>query len=215
MRDILEIIIDFEETLRTNPAIRLNRFDYFDSPANSGQLDELEASGKIEKSVLDFYRISDGFAFDWQSADPKFPDGDIVGRVRVNPFQQVMRNWQGVVYFADEPETSPRRKFFPLDFFIDEAAAGFCTLEGYRRMMYLFHFEGDLIPLDVTFRNYLRLMLAAKGCLYWHYLLLAVLENRENPVSVRIKRHLPALFPDFSADGFSRLVHELSLNAQP
>ncbi len=211
MKDILDEIIAFEDELRLNKLISLTAFNFFNSPANSQQIDELEKSGKIEKTILDFYSVSDGFEISWRPVNPILKKNEIMGKVKINPFQQVALNWAGVVYFDDEPENTPRRKFFPTDFFIDEAAVGFCSLEGYRNMMYLFQFEGDLIPLYVNFRSYLRCMLAAKGCLYWQYLLLELINGKENEVSKRIKKFLPQLFPDFSFQSFEKLFNEVRI----
>lgn len=214
MRDILEAIIALEKTLRLNRAIEVTTFQLFDSPANSRQLEEFGKNGKIEKTVLEFYKLSDGFEIAWQPVDIALKEQELVGRVKINPFQQVMRNWSGVVFFDDEPQDSPRRKFFPTDFFVDEAAAGFCTLEGHRHMIYLFKFEGELIPLDVNFEGYLRCMLMARGCLYWQYLLLEVTSGQENAVSQRIKRYLPRLFPDFEFEAFAMLVNQVRIQGR-
>lgn len=211
MREVVDSVISFENDLRRNQSVREVKFEFFNSPANSKQLDELEQSGKIEKTVLDFYRVSDGFKFSWQPTDVSLEEHEIVGRVSINPFQDVVRNWKGVVFFDDEPENTPRRKFFPTDFFVDEAAAGFCTFEGYRTMMYLFKFEGDLIPLYVNFKSYLRCMLMAKGCVYWQYLLLELISGEENAVSERIKQYLPRVFPDFTFQSFESLFNELRI----
>src|SRR5262249_37075090 len=102
-----------------------------------------------------------------------------------------------------------RREFFPLDFFADEAAAGFCTRDGFREMIYLYQFEGDLIPLYVSFQSYLELMLKAKGCFYWQYLIREIIDNEENEVSKRIKQHFPLLFLDFTFKSLKRSYNEL------
>ena len=211
MREVLDAIIALEEALRLNASIKVTAFEFFKSPANSRQIEEFRKNGKIEKTVLDFYDVSDGFEIGWQPVDAALKTHDIAGRVKVNPFQQVMRNWGGVVYFDDEPENGPRRKFFPTDFFVDEAAAGFCTLEGYRHMIYLFKFEGELIPLEVSFEGYLRCMLMARGCVYWQYLLLELTSGQENEVSRRIKEFLPRLFPDFEFQAFARLFNDVRI----
>jgi hypothetical protein len=211
MRETLDSIIAFEEELRLNSAIQLVTYDFFNSPANSGQIESLQNMGKVEKTVLDFYRVSDGFEINWRPVDISFEEHEMFGRVKINPFQRVVRNWSGVVYFDDEPENSPRRKFFPLDFFADEAAAGFCSLEGYRNMMFLFRFEGDLIPLYVNFENYLKCLLATKGCLYWQYLIVELISGAENEMSSRIKRFLPQLFPDFGFHSFEELFNDVRI----
>lgn len=208
MKNIIEMLEDFEEKLKSNDKIKKGTINYFNSPANADQLSELGASGKIEKTVLDFYRESDGFEIYWDTVDGELTKNEIMGRVKVNPFQQVVKNWSGVVYFDNEPENTPRRKFFPIDFFIDEAAAGFCSLEKHRDFMYFYKFEGDIIPLFVKFSDYLQLMLKAKGCLYWQYLIFSIIEKEENEVSYRIKTYLPEIFPDFSFAGFETLFNE-------
>jgi|GEM_PF-2238086 len=212
MREILDSIIAFKEELRRNNSIRVVTFDFFNSPANSRQIEQLEKRGKVEKTVLDFYGVSDGFEIDWEPIDASLEEQEMFGRVKVNPFQDVVRNWSGVVYFDDEPQNSPLRQFFPLDFFVNEAAVGFCSLEGYRNMMFLFRFEGDLIPLYVNFESYLKCLLVAKGCLYWQYLIVELLTGKENEMSRRIKEFLPRLFPDFSFQSFEKLFADVRIN---
>jgi len=209
MKETIESIIDMESELKSNNKIRLKKFDFFSEPANSNQLNELEVAGKIEKSVIEFYRVSDGFNIEWEAGDISFEKNEIRGRVIVNPFPKVLRNWKGVVYFEDEPENTPRRRFFPVDFFADETACGFCSLEGYRNMIYLFRFEGDLIPLYVNFQGYLMLMRMAKACWYWQNLILEIIKGEENIGSSRIKRFLPEIFPDFNFAAFTKLFGEL------
>lgn len=211
MEKIISLIKAFETELHQNKKLKQVAINYFDSLANSNQLNELEQSGKIEKSVLGFYRKCNGFEIKWHPADEIYHSNEIIGAVKITAFQQVMRNWLGVVYFDDEPENTLRRIFFPVDFFADEAAAGFCTLEGYRNSLYLFKFEGDPIPLYVKFSDYLELMLCAKGCYYWQYLVFEILEKKENEVSSRIKKYLPDLFPNFSFDIFKQLFDKLRL----
>jgi len=211
MKKIIDGMAKLEAELKKNNKISQVSVSYFDSPANLEQLDELEKSGKIEKTVLDFYRASDGFEINWAAVDENLVKNEILGRVKINPFQQVVKKWSGVVYFDGEPENSARRKFFPTDFFVDEAAAGFCSLEGYRDFMYLYKFEGDIIPLFVKFADYLQLMLLAKGCLYWQYLILSIVDKAENEVSSRIKTYLPQLFPGFSFAAFEKYFNENSI----
>jgi hypothetical protein len=198
MKELIKKIEKFGKEIQANPLVKEADILFFDSPANLEQLNELEQSGKIEKTVTDFYRVSDGFAISWQPADPNKVSLEIFGAVKVNPFQQVVRKWNGIVFFDGEPDSTPRRKFFPADFFADEAAVGFCTLEGYRDYMYYFKFEGEPVPLYVDFKHYLNLMLLTKGCFYWQYLIFEIIEDKENEVSARIKSELPVVFNDFS-----------------
>ena len=136
----------------------------------------------------------------------------MIGSVRVNPFLQVVKDWNGVVFFDNQPNDAVIRDFYPLDFFADEAAVGFCTREGWRNILYLYQFDGDLIPLHVNFQSYLQLMLQAKGCIYWQYLIIELVKKEENEVSARIKKYLPGLFSDFSFSLFEKLFNELRKN---
>jgi len=212
MKKIIDDIIRFENELKANDNLTLIEFNYFNSPANISQLNELETGRMIEKSVLDFYRISDGFEISWDADDDDLHQGDINGRLKINPFQQVVTNWKGVVYFDNEPAESPVRKFFPMDFFANEAAVGFCTKEGYQEMLYFFNFEDELKPLCVNIRGYLQLMLLAKACYYWQYLILDILDESESEVSQRIKTRLSKIFPGFSFQAFSEKFNEVRLS---
>jgi hypothetical protein len=166
---------------------------------------------RIESTVLDYYELNNGINIQWKSADTELLQNEMVGTVKVNAFSQVVKDWDGVVFFDADAADSERRKFFPLDFFADEAAAGFCTKEGWRNMLYLFRFEGDLIPLYVNFKSYLQLMLIAKGTIYWQYLVVELTSGQENEVSARIKKYLPSVFPDFSFQSFENLFNELRI----
>lgn len=212
MKKIINQFDALRDSLKKDKQVVVNNFVFFNSPANLNELKELEASGKMQQPVVDFYRVSDGFEIDWTPAESTLADHDLVGRVKVNPIQKVLISWKGIVFFDDEPENSPKRKFFPLDFFADEASVGFCTYEGYRSMMFFYQFEGDMIPLYVDFEGYLKLMLLTRGCYYWQYLIREITEGEENTVSARIKKYLPQVFPDFSFEKFKKLFNKLRVD---
>jgi hypothetical protein len=209
MIQIIEKFRAFEKELESNKLVVKEKFELVTQPADPALLAVQRELNRIEPSVLDYYEIANGINIKWKAADETLVSHEIVGSIKVNPFTQVVKDWSGVVFFEKDPMDSPRRKFFPLDFFADEAAVGFSTLEGSRDRLYLYQFEGDLIPLDVNFKSYLTLMLQAKGCVYWQYLILEIKENEENEVSKRIKQFLPAVFPDFSFDKFKSSYSQL------
>lgn len=211
MKDIIDKFILFEKELDGNKLIVKEKFELINQPADASQLAIQRELKRIEASVLDFYVIANGIEVKWGPVDPDLKGSDIVGRIKVNPFSQVVKDWSGVVFFDNDPADSPRRKFFPLDFFADEAAVGFSTMEGWRNMVYLYKFEGDLIPLYVNFESYLSLMVQARGCYYWQYLILEILEKQENVMSGRIKQYLPRLFQGFSFDAFQKSFNEVRI----
>lgn len=212
MKDIIDRIILFEKELDSNKLVVKEKFELISQPADASQLSIQRELKRIEPSVLDFYEIANGLEVKWEAVDPALKESDMVGRIKINSFKQVVKDWSGVVFFDRDPADSPRRKFFPLDFFADEAAVGFSTMEGWRNMVYLYKFEGDLIPLYVNFESYLSLMIQTRGCYYWQYLILEILEKQENVMSGRIKQFLPQLFPDFTFDAFQRSFNELRIN---
>jgi len=208
MKEIIGKFISFEKELDNNKMVVKEKFACIHHPVEHSLLKVQRELNRIEPTVLDFYEIANGIEVKWHPTNPALLERDIVGRIKVNSFSQTVRDWSGVVFFEHHPADSPQRKFFPMDFFADEAAAGFCTKEGWRKMIYLYKFEGDLIPLHVTLESYLSLMLQAKGCYYWQYLILEMLQQEENEMSVRIKQYLPSLFPDFSFAMFEKSFNE-------
>jgi hypothetical protein len=211
MKEILQQLMDFQQELDSNNLVIKEKFEYQSTPADAAQIDTQRQLRRIEPSVLDYYAVQNGIDIKWKAADASLVENEMVGAVKLNLFSEVVKDWSGVVFFDNEPADSARRKFFPVDFFTDEAAAGFCTKEEYRAMMYFFQFEGDLIPLHVTFSSYLQLMLHAKACYYWQYLIMAIENKEENTVSERIKQYLPKVFPGFSFDDFEALYNKLRI----
>ena len=210
MREILEFIIAFEEELKRNSSIRVVKFDFFNSPANTRQIDELEKSEKIEKTVLDFLWCIRWFWSCCSSLTFHLRSMRCLAELRSTHFSRsfvtgpapfiLMMNLK-IVLFANS---------FRWIFFVTEAAAGFCTLEGYRnKTTFLFLFEENLIPLYVNFESYLKCLLVAKGCLYWQYLIVELLSGKESEMSRRIKQYLPQLFPDFRFQAFEKMFNEV------
>jgi hypothetical protein len=211
MKQIIEQFVAFEKEFDSSKQVVKEKFELISDPADASQLSIQRELGRIEPSVLDFYEVANGIKVQWKAADQKFVNEEMIGSVKINPFSQVVKDWSGVVFFDKDGADSPRRKFFPLDFFADEAAAGFCTKEGMRDMIYLYRFEGDLIPLYVNFSSYLQLLLQAKGCYYWQYLIVAIVDKNENAVSERIRQFLPQVFPDFDFNRFRDLFEKLMI----
>lgn len=212
MKELIEKIVLFEKEIDNNKLIVKEKFECPKIPGDSTLLSIQRELKMIEPAILDFYEIATGIEIKWNPVDPEMQENEIIGRVKVNPFSQVVIDWSGIVFFDNEPADSPIRGFFPLDFFADEAAVGYCTKEGWRNTLFLYQFDGELIPLHVNFKHYLQLMLIAKGCIYWQYLIIELVRKEENEVSKRIKKNLPLLFPDFSFIAFEKLFNELKLN---
>ena len=208
MNELVKKVKEFEKELTGNKLVIKEKFELADQPAQNAQISTQRSLNRIESSVLNFYDVANGIEIKWKAADTDMQQNEITGSVKINSFLQVVKDWNGVVFFDKDPVDSPVRKFFPLDFFADEAAVGFCTKGGWRNMLYLYQFEGELIPLYVDFKSYLQLMLEAKACFYWQYLIIELISNEENEVSRRIKKYLPDVFPGFSFTTFTKLFND-------
>lgn len=203
---------EFKAELGNNKLVQMEKFELMRIPAAGSLISIQRELQRIEPTVLDFYELVNGLEVIWKPANKEKLNEEMTGSIKIHSFSETVKDWSGTVFFDNEPGDSALRKFFPLDFFADEAAAGFCTMEGWRNMIYLYRFDGELQPLQINFESYLRLMLVAKGCFYWQYLLIALLEKNENEVSSRIKNHLPDIFPEFSFNEFESLFNNLRIN---
>lgn len=212
MKKLIKQVEALEAQLKSNKGLQVSKFDFFNSPANIAELKQFRETGKFQQKTLDFYKECSGFQIEWEPEEALLKENDIVGRVKINPIQQVIRVWEGSVYFEDEPAHSPKRKFFPMDYFAPEAAVGFCTLEGYQDMMFIYYFQFDLVPLHVDMEGYLQLLLMTRGCYYWQNLIREIAEGKSNTESERIKEYLPGLFPDFSFQTFSDHFNKIKIN---
>jgi hypothetical protein len=212
MKELIEKIFSFEKEMDNNKLIVKEKFECLNTPAIPSLISIQRELKMIESTVLDFYELAGDLVIKWKAVDPELLNYEMVGSVKVNTFSQVVVDWNGVVFFDDEPMDSEIRAFFPLDFFADEAAVGYCTKEGWRNTLYLYQFDGDLISLHVNFKSYIQLMLLAKGCFYWQYLILEIIKKEENEISGRIKKYLQSVFPDFSFLAFEKLFNELRIN---
>ena len=211
MKEVIKMFSDFEKEFKNNKSVVKEKFEINETPADASLIAVQKELNRIEPTVLNFYEAANGVEIKWTAVDSSMLDSEMLGRVKINPFLQVIKDWSGVVFFDKTPRDSEIRKFFPLDFFADEAVVGFCTKEGWRNMLYLYRFDDELVPLQVTFHSYLQLLIKAKGTFYWQYLILEIIQKKENEVSKRIKKYLSQLFPDFSFAAFEKLFNQLQI----
>lgn len=188
------------DELQSNPQVKVKGITT-PPPMNKKELAAIERVAP--QSVFAFHREMNGLTIEWElkkSADP-----DVKGSVKLLPVKEILKEWKGIVYFDFTPEGERIRNFHPIDFFIDEAAAGAFLNEGKEedRSLYLFHFEGEPVRLHLEMRGYIQMMIASKGFLYWQYAVIEILKQKENPVSRRFKEWMPQLFPEFSWEAYA------------
>lgn len=196
------------DELQSNPQVKVKGITT-PPPMNKKELERI--AGIAPQSLFAFHREMNGLTVEWEpkkSADP-----DVKGSVKLLPVEEILKEWKGIVYFDFTPEGERIRKFHPIDFFIDEAAAGAFLNEPKEedRSFYLFHFEGEPARLHLEMSGYIQMMIASKGFLYWQYAVIEILEQKENPVSRRFKEWMPQLFPEFSWDEYVSLFNGLKI----
>lgn len=159
------------------------------------------AEGHLPEGVAELYREMDGFALAWtHPGDGGAPD---TGAIQLLPVAQVFGDWKGVTWFDDfGSDGGPFRGVKPFDLFQAEACAAFWQDPGRPpREEVQFHVFGEgLCGTGRTFPEYLTLLLASRGYLYWQQLLCA--ETADNPDAHRCRERLPRLFPDVDLDAF-------------
>jgi hypothetical protein len=207
MEKVVDKLYELETELSSNSLINVQYFSFVDYPANVNDLETLKNDDKFHNEFLDFYRYCNGFEFKWEVKNGQWQEEDISGKTNVLAFQKSIKSWKGIVHFDDTPEDSPLKKFFPVDFFADEAAVGANSTPGYRNEMFLYRFEGELIPLQLTMEGYLELLNYCRGFFYWQYGILELQEKKENLTSSKMKQYLPLIFKDFNWKQFVKMYN--------
>ncbi|UFH55827.1 hypothetical protein [Spirosoma sp. KNUC1025] len=211
MKKYQPFLDDFDEQLTKNNSLTVQKALFFNIAAKKADLAQVRKTGRVGDDVLNFYGQGNRWEVQWAPNVPAPELEEIRGSINILPFENVFSNWEGVAFFKDTPADSIRRRFFVVDFFADEAAVGLVVTAEHKDQMYYSDFENDPKPLQINMDGYIQLCVAAKGTIYWPYLLFELIEGEENPVSERIKKHLPELFPDFSFDAFSTLFGKLRI----
>ncbi|GAA4460564.1 hypothetical protein GCM10023189_35850 [Nibrella saemangeumensis] len=211
MKTYQPFLDDFSRALQANSRLNVQQALFFNIAAKKADLAQVRKTGRVAEDVLNFYAQGNRWEVKWSPRELTPESEEVRGSVNMLPFEKVFSNWEGVAFFSSTPADSIRRRFFPVDFFADEAAVGLVVTEQQKGQMYYSDFESDPMPLEINLDGYIQLCVAAKGMLYWPYGIRELIEGEENPVSQRMKAHLPTLFPDFSFDAFARLFNELRI----
>lgn len=211
MKNYQSFLDDFASQLQKNKQLTVQKALFFNIGAKKADLEQVRKTGRVHEEVLKFYAQGNSWEITWTPKEATPELTELVGRVAILPFEKVFSNWEGVSFFSSTPADSLRRRFFPIDFFADEAAVGLVVTEEHKGQLYFSNFESDPIPLYINLNGYIQLCVAAKATIYWQYLLFELIEGEENPTSQRIKEHLPTLFSDFSFKAFSQLFNKLRI----
>ncbi|MBD2534949.1 hypothetical protein H6G97_38160 [Nostoc flagelliforme FACHB-838] len=164
----------------------------------------------IPQQILSFYENSNGFELNWEMLSS--PDPDVLGRVKILSLSEVIQDWKDVVYFEDTELDDPIRTFRPFDFFVDEACVGIFLEEEFDNSLYLYKFGSEPFRLDLDISGYIKLLIAARGFLYWQNVIEALKTESHNTEVERFRTFMPQIFPNFSFDEFSNNYENLRLS---
>jgi hypothetical protein len=196
------------DALKANPKVTVK---HITTPLPLNKREKQAVKDVTPGSIFEFHEELNGFELQWVGKDIKDPE--VKGSVKILPAQEILRNWEGVVYFDFTPADDRIRNFHPLDFFIDEACVGAFLNEAGKEdtSLYFFQFEGEPAKLNLDVNGYIQMMSASKGFLYWQYAVIEILEGKENPTSQRFKEWMPKLFTDFSWEEYLQLYNKLKM----
>ena len=166
---------------------------------------------EVPGDVLSFYSVCNGFTLKWNLKKMKEElDTEVVGTANVLPMEKVFSDWDGFLYFSDEPEINERdgydlTKAKVFDAFIAEAGVllYFGERPGYE---VLYHYYGEeVLPTGWSLKGYLDNLLRMKALWYWQPALI----EAEGDVLKALGES--DLYPDFEALGLDSLVRSLLL----
>lgn len=196
--------------LKQNNNIVIKKLELNKQPAAYADMDYVKGRKTVNARFLQFYSECNGITINWQAKEDD--NGEIAGKVNLLPFNQAIVNWKGVVYFDDTPENDLIRRFFIIDFFVDEACAGFYATAEQKPDMFYYPFEGEPFNLELDINGYSKMLVEAKGFRYWQLAIKELITGSENHNSKIFKQHMPQLFPDFNFEDFEQRFNSLRLH---
>ena len=208
MSQLRSQIKEFRDELGANAAVTVGDFT-IGLPLNKREKETVKEV--TPASIFYLHQEVNELVIAWEPKDATDPD--VKGSTKILPIKEMLKDWPGVVYFDFTPPDSRLRRFHPVDFFVDEACAGaFLNEPGPEDpALYLYSFEGDATSLELNMEGYVQMLKASGSFLYWHYAVLEIINQKENPVSQRFKEWMPRLFPGFDWDQYVELYGKLRL----
>lgn len=167
----------------------------------------------IPESLRRFYQELSHTHIKWETREAMLNESKLFGCINLLKAEQVLSDWEGIVYFKSLPHYDWMQKFKVVDFFADEACVGFIQSENNLDYMeYLDLGENETQPLSLTFEGYYELMIAARGFLYWQRAILHIRNGGGYEVDIdRFKTYMPQIFPDFKWEEFVALYERVKI----
>jgi hypothetical protein len=159
-------------------------------PASAATIRAIADKHGLSRSVLDVWSQADGIVLEWNTRGTR-------GQIELLPLDRIFGSWKDTVWFANTPAKNKLRKLHPIDTFAPEACAAI-FLDGASDPTVHYHYYGeDTVSLGVDIADYLELLLATRGLLYWQLALAETLDPTvESKTATQARAKLAKLFPD-------------------
>lgn len=203
------LIKEFMDELKVNSSISIKNIK---TPLPLNKREKEKIKSVSPNDIFELHNEMNGLNIEWEANNVKEPD--IQGSIKILSVQEILQDWKGTVYFNFTSDDDRIKNFHPIDFFIDEACVGAFMNETENKdsSLYLFSFEGKPFNLNLNINGYVQMMVASRGFLYWQYVLIEILEGKENPVSKRFKEWMPKLFPNFIWEQYMLLYKKIRIS---
>ena len=168
---------------------------------------------KFPNNLKAFYKMTNGYGSEWETEEAIANGKSIYGKIKLLPSEDVLSDWEGTVYFKDNPD-SGMENFKIVDFFWEQSCVGFFYDESETDgdLMMYYDFEDFPMSLDVNFSGYLELLFMARGYYDWQRILLHFNGEEKNEEFIKqFKKYMPKLFPDFKWDEFVALYEKVKI----
>jgi hypothetical protein len=201
MRPYREQVEQMVRALEEHPGIVVRHAE-IRPPATEQQLATARtyALYRLPPGVAEFFRELNGFELEWETTAPGGETGS--GSVNVVPVEQVFAGWEGTVWFPGVEGGERFREVKPFDVFTAEACAAFQQPpdEFPSEEVAVHYFGEDLCGTGFDFGEYVDLLLASRGYLYWQLALCA--ETADGGEASAFRERAPRLFPDLDPSRF-------------
>ncbi len=220
MKTFKEIIARLERMVKMLEAEKGVEVEEFSirPPLSPDEIEKVVSNARKEninvpKDVLDFYSVCNGFVLRWNLKKMREElDQEVVGTANVLPMEDVFSDWEGSLYFSDEPELNERdgydltrAKVF--DAFIEEAGVllyfGDNPEKDYE---VLYHYYGEeVLPTGWSLKEYLNNLIRMRALWYWQP---ALIEAKGDVLKAFVESDL---YPDIEGLSLSDLVKDILL----
>ncbi len=185
-------------------------------PLTPGEMEEVIASAKgegieVPEDVLGFYSVCNGFTLRWNLKRMREElDQEVVGVSNVLPMEEVFSDWEGFLYFEDEPELNEadgydltKAKVF--DNFSTEAGV-LLYFGGGLGYEVLYHYYGEeVLSTGWSLMEYLNNLIRMRALWYWQP---ALIEAKGDVLKALEESDL---YPDLGALGLDGLLRDILL----